>query len=554
MILLFLLAADLILHNGRILTVDQKFRVAEAVAVEGQRITAVGANREVLKQRGPSTRMVDLKGRNVLPGLIDAHVHVLSAGLSEYRGALPPLDSDAAVQAYIRERMKSTPRGQWIVVPRTFPTRLKEMKMPTRDVLDVATEHPVMFDASYVWIVNSLALKMSGITRDTPNPPGGVIERGPDGEPNGILRNAGRMLKGLNRSESFTEQERLDAMEKQLRRYLDAGLTGVGDRAVGADDVALYEKLKASGKLPVRVALTWRLDSTPPADQLASRIRSSPWRSNAGDSWLKFVTFKVTLDGGMTIGTAYQRMPYGPFGKQLYGVTQSDWRGQLFIEPVKLESVFSAARDMGWQLTAHSQGGGAVDVMMDVFEKLDAVKPLKPTRSHPMHASFQTPEAIARLKKMDLPADVQPAWLYLDGPALSRVFPHGGMKYFFPLKTYREAGIRLAGGSDHMIGFDKNKAVNPYNPFLGMWTAVTRKMITGEVQAPEQRISREDALRMYTDWAAYIQFAEHERGTIETGKLADLVVIDKDYLKCADDQIKDIEPVMVILDGKLVRQ
>ena len=122
------------------------------------------------------------------------------------------------------------------------------------------------------------------------------------------------------------------------------------------------------------------------------------------------------------------------------------------------------------------------------------------------------------------------------------------------MKTYRDAGIKLAGGSDHMIGFDKNRAVNPYNPFLGMWTAVTRKMINGEVQAPEQRIGREDALRMYTDWAAYIQFAEKERGSIEKGKLADLVVIDRDYLKCPEDQIKDIQPVMVILDGKVVRQ
>jgi predicted amidohydrolase YtcJ len=554
MLLLLILAADLILHNGKVLTVDDRFSIAQAIAVEGNRIVAVGDNRQVLTRRGAATRVIDLKGKTVLPGLIDAHVHVLSAGLSEYRGALPPLDSEEAVRAYIRQQMAQTPKGAWIVVPRTFPTRLKEMKMPTKELLDVATEHPVMFDASYVWVVNSLALQLSGITRDTPNPPGGVIERGADGEPNGILRNAGRLLKGLNRAERFSEAEQLDAIEKQLNRYLDAGLTGVGDRAVTDNDVRLYGKLEEAGKLPIRVALTWRLDASPPVEEVVSRIRTSVWRSKAGSQWLRFTTFKVTLDGGMTIGTAYQRVPYGEFGKQLYGLTQPDWRGQLFIPPPKLETILGAARDMGWQLTAHSQGGGAVDTLIDVFEKLDAVRPIKETRSHPMHASFQSVEAIAKLKKMGLPADVQPAWLYLDGPALERVFPGGGMKYFFPLKTYRDAGILLAGGSDHMIGFDKNRAVNPYNPFLGIWTAVTRRMVNGQVQAPEQRIGREDALRMYTRWAAYIQFADHERGTIEAGKLADLVVIDRDFLRCPEDDLARIQPVMVIVDGKVVRQ
>jgi predicted amidohydrolase YtcJ len=142
--------------------------------------------------------------------------------------------------------------------------------------------------------------------------------------------------------------------------------------------------------------------------------------------------------------------------------------------------------------------------------------------------------------------------LYLDGPALSKVFPRDGMKYFFPLKTYRDAGIELAGGSDHMIGFDKNRAVNPYNPFLGMWTAVTRKMTDGRILHPEQCIGREDALRMYTVWAAYVQFAEKERGSIEQGKLADLTVINRDYLKIPADQIREIEPVMTVIDGKVV--
>src|SRR5579862_9114853 len=162
--------ADLILRNGKVLTVDSRFSIAQAVAVKAGKITAVGSDQIVMAERGPQTRVIDLHGKTVLPGLFDSHVHPLGAGLSEFRAKLPPLNSYAAVQDYIRARAKITPKGAWIVVPRTFPTRLEELRMPTRKDLDVDQDHPVAFDASYVWIANSLALKISGITRDTPNP------------------------------------------------------------------------------------------------------------------------------------------------------------------------------------------------------------------------------------------------------------------------------------------------------------------------------------------------------------------------------------------------
>ncbi len=545
--------ADLILHNGKIVTVDRNFSIRQAVAIKGGKIAAAGTSEAILKaERGTETRVIDLKGRMVLPGLIDAHVHPLGAGLSEFRAPLPPLDSYAAVQSYIREQAKLTPKGQWIVVPRTFPTRLKEMRMPTRKVLDAAKEHPVMFDASYVWVVNSKALEVSGIDRNTPNPPGGVIVRDEKGDPNGILKNAGALLKGLRRTKTFSEEERLQALEAMLKRYAAAGLTTIGDRAVSQGSVALYRKLRARGPLPVRAVLTWRLGSVPPAEEVATVIRKSDWTTNQGDNWLKFGAFKLTLDGGMTIGTAYQRHPYGVFGKQLYGQTDPDDRGQRFIPVGKLASILDAARDKGWQLTAHSQGGGAVDALLDAFETLDRERPIAPTRSHVMHASFQSPEAIARMKRFGVLADAQAAWLYLDGPALTKVFGNDGMRYFYPLRSYVDAGIIVAGGSDHMIGFDKNSAVNPYNPFLGMWTAVTRKMKDGAVLHPEERISREEALKMYTIWAAYLQFDDGKKGSIEPGKLADLVVIDRDYMTCPEDQIKAVEPVATIIGGKIV--
>ena len=547
--------ADLILHGGKVITVDRSFSIQEAIAIENGSIAAVGKNADILKQyRGSHTRVVDLRGRTVLPGLIDSHVHALSAGLSEYRAPMPQIHSFADIQRYLREQAAKVRKGEWIVVPRTFPTRLSEMRMPTKEVLDVVTDHPVLYDASYVSVVNSYALKMSGVTKDTPDPPLGEIGREKNGEPNGILRNALSVIKGppdTEHSQKFTEQEKLDALERMLKRYVAAGLTTVGDRAVLQEDVDLYQKLKSEHRLPVRSVLTWRLPTKAPVDQLVTEIKNSPWTTNKGDDWLKFGSFKVTLDGGMTIGTAYQRQPYGPFGAQLYGEANPDNRGQLLVPPDKLFTIMRAARDKGWQLTAHAQGGGAVDVMLDTLAKLNDERSIAPSRSLLIHASFQSPEAIARMKKLGILGDVQPIWLYLDGPAIEKVFGHPGMRYFIPLRTYRKSGIVLAGGSDHMIGFDKNKATNPYNPFLSMWIAVARKMTSGEVLYPEERLTRQEALQMYTTWPAYMQFNEQNRGSIERGKLADVVVIDRDYLSCPEDQIKNIEPLMTIVNGQV---
>lgn len=547
--------ADLILYNGKIVTVDPNFSIRQAVAIKNGRIAAVGANQAILKaERGPSTRVIDLGGRTVLPGLIDSHLHPLEAGLSEFREPLPPLDSFAAIQDYIRAQARKTPKGQWIIVPRTFPTRLKELRMPTREVLDVATEHPVLFDASYVVVVNTLALKLSGITRDTPNPPHGEIVKDPNGEPNGILRNAQSLLKGLKPAATFSEQEKLAALERMLRMYREAGITTIGEGGATPEEISLYERLKAERRLPVRVVMTWWVNIGRPAEEIIAEIRSRPWRTNQGDDWLKFGAFKVNFDGGMTIGTAYQRRPYGNFGRQLYGMTDPNDRGQLFATPEKFLAVFRAARDRGWSLSAHTQGGGAIDLFLDTMEALDREKPIAPTRSHLIHASFQSPEAIARMKRLGIAADVQAAWLYCDAPALEKVFGYEGLRYFFPLRSYLDAGVHVAGGSDHMIGYDKNRAVNPYNPFHGMWVSITRKTNRGRVIHPEERVTREEALKTYTIWAAWRLFAENTLGSIEPGKLADLVVLDRDYLTCPEDDILAIEPVMVVQEGKIVFQ
>lgn len=545
--------ADLILHNGKILTVDRTFSIAQAIAVKSGKISRVGASAAVLKaERGANTRVVDLQGKTVLPGLIDSHVHAIGAGLSEWKAKLPPLDSIGDIQNFIRERAKTTPAGDWIVVPRTLPPRLKEQRFPTKQDLDVVTTHPVAFDGSYVWSANTLGLKISGITRDTPNPPGGEVVKGADGEPNGILRNANKLLKGIRDEAKFSERERLDALETMLKLYAASGLTTVGDRAVTAPDVATYQSLKQASRLPVRTVLTWRIDAGGRIEDIEREINSRDWTTNKGDEWLKFGTFKVTLDGGQSVGTAYQRMPYGPYGRQLYGQTNPDARGTLFVDKEKLTRIFRAARNKGWQLTSHAQGGGAIDTLLDAFEALDKEKPIAPSRSHVMHGSFMSDEAIARMKRMGIIADVQGGWLHFDVPALEKVFGYKNMRYFFPLQSYLKAGIVIAGGSDHMIGHDKNRAVNPYNPFFNMWMSITRRTREGVEVYAEEKITREQALRMYTNGSAYLMFSEKELGSLEAGKYADFVVISEDFLKCTDDAFRNITPKATVVGGKAV--
>jgi len=538
--------ADLILHSGKIVTVDSAFSIAEAVAVKNGQIIAVGRTPDILaRERGPKTQVIDLKGQTVLPGLTDTHMHPLGAALSEYNTPFAVLRSFADIQNYIRQQAAKTPKGQWIQVPKTFPGRLTEMRMPDRTVLDATQDHPVYYDASYAAAVNSYALKMNGITKDTLDPPASRIVKDAKGEPNGILvGRASSLIKNAPRARAFTELEQIDALEHMLKRYSAAGLTSIGDRGTTADAFRFYGILRKQNRLPVRVVMTARLG--------ADEIERSTWVTGQGDAWLKWGSFKVGLDGGMNAGTAYMREPYGPFGAQLFGIADADNHGIINFTPDELLKVMRAAYNKGWQLSAHSQGGGAVDALLATFETLNKEKPIAPSRSHWIHASFLSEHAIARAKAIGILVDVQPDWLHFDGVSLSKVMSKDAMRYFTPLRSLVDAGVKFAGGSDHMVGWDKNTAINAYNPFLGMWIAITRKTTQGVVIHPEQRLTREEALKMYTAWAAYLQHSDGERGSIEVGKLGDFVVLDRDYLTCLEDDIRKIEPVMTIVSGRVV--
>jgi predicted amidohydrolase YtcJ len=221
----------------------------------------------------------------------------------------------------------------------------------------------------------------------------------------------------------------------------------------------------------------------------------------------------------------------------------------LYVPRENVFAMAQAADELGWQMTSHVTGGGSLDILLDAYEAANRIKPIAGLRFTATHANFPDERAIERARNLRIAFDVQPAWLYFDGPAISDVFGPDRMKHFLPLRSLIDAGIVVGGGSDHMIRFDPRLATNPYHPFFGMWMAITRKMTDGNVLHAEQRISRFEALKMWTWNNAYLMFAEKQVGSIEPGKLADMVVVTKDFATCAEDDLKDIEALQTIVGG-----
>jgi predicted amidohydrolase YtcJ len=548
--------ADLIVHNAQVITMDARGTIAEAVAVKGDRILAVGTGKTVLGHKGPATQLIDAKGRSVLPGLYDSHTHSVGAALSELGEPLPYLQSLQDVFAYIRKKAEATPEGEWIVLRFAFPTRLKEARFPTRQELDqAAPKHPVWYNAGPAGLVNTMGLKVSGITRDTPNPPNGVVVKDPrTGEPTGMLRNAAGLLKGLP-ADKQTPGDRQKAVQKLFAMYNEHGITSVSDRNAGREALDLYLALAKAGTLTVRVNVARSFNPYGTREEVARRFDALPGKEGLGGPtgkggvWVRIGPIKFFLDGGMLNGTAYMRQPW-PKG-ETYQIVEDDYRGLLFVPPEQVKIVVEEAAKRKWSVTAHCAGEGAMDVLLDAYEFVDRTTPIKDLRFCITHANFPSLRNLERCRALGVCADVQPAWLYKDGDTLARVLGPDRIRWFQPYKSWMKY-TTIGGGSDHMIKYDPLQATNPWDPWLGIRTAVTRATESGQVLVPEECIDRVEALRMYTINNAYLHHEEKEKGSLEPGKLADLILLDRDYLKCEAKQLGDIRVLRTIVGGKTV--
>ncbi len=548
---------DLILHHGRVVTVDPAFSIHQAVAVKDGRILKVGTDEAVLADKGPNTELVDLGGKMVLPGLMDSHAHPADACLTELDHAIPPMERIQDVLDYIQARTRAVREGGWIEVRQVFITRLREQRYPTRAELDrVAPKHPVIFATGPDASLNSLALKLSGIDRDFKVTDGGtglVEKERTTGEPTGILRNCTRYVKVQPAGRPPSRADRVRRLKELFADYNSVGITSVGERDASPDEIEIYKELRGSGGLTVRASLSQHIESIGSLTNILENIRqvSRDPLFKERDDWLRIIGVKTYLDGGMLTGSAYLRQPWGV--SEIYSIRDPSYRGVRFIPQERLVPMVRAAVECGLQFTAHSVGDGAVHALLDAYAEIDKELPVRHTRPCISHSNFMSREAVEQAARLGVMVDIQPAWLYLDAHTLVKQFGYERLRYFQPLRSLFEAGAVAGGGSDHMQKIGSLRSVNFYNPFLGMATAITRRAKLSEQPLhPEEALTREQAIRFYTINNAHVLGCEDKLGSLEMGKLADLIVLDTDLLTCPEDRIAETQVLRTYVNGRLV--
>ncbi|HLA39966.1 MAG TPA: amidohydrolase family protein, partial [Candidatus Glassbacteria bacterium] len=382
--------ADLIFYNGRVVTVDSAFSVAGAAAVKGERIEAVGTDKEILALAGPETKKIDLAGRSLLPGLIEAHAHPDMASLSEIDRPLSNPRTVKECLEWISGMVKLKSPGEWIVHPKLFATRLAELRPPTLAELDsVAPDNPVFLNGSYGGSVNSAALAASGVTQKTDH--SGLLRDPDTGRLNGKLHFTALPLLKLPKKPVRSIPERAQALAKMLALYNRVGFTSFTDGEISLEDTVLYKYLKDNGNLTLRAYLNVynpvEFEGRPLEDVLRD-VRSLGVKTGDGDEWVRIGALKTLIDGGILTGTAYLRQPWGPKAREIFGVVDPEYRGIPRMSADEFYVFARAGAEAGWKITAHVTGGAGVDLMLDAFERVNESAPVKPLRCSFIHGNF----------------------------------------------------------------------------------------------------------------------------------------------------------------------
>jgi len=556
--------ADLIIRNANVLTVDRAFSKAQALAIAGDKIIAVGSNDEIAQFIGPETKQLDAAGKTLLPGLYDSHVHSYRASASEFGAPMPVLGSLRDAFSYIRQKAATQPAGSWIILERVYPTRMKEGRLPTKAELDAAApDNPVYWNCGPVSYANSKALAISGITPQTPDPrPGELVRDKKTGQLTGLLRNAAQLLKVVAPARQPSPGEQREALKHLYHLYNQQGITSIAERRTDVASIELFRDLAKSGELTLRINCTRMMDPVPQTLEAAIKKLDEMTHgtdgtavygpTGHGDDWVRIGPFKVLLDGGMLIGTAFMREPWGT--GDTYQITDPHYRGILNVKPELLNPLYLEAAKRGWQLTAHCTGEASMDVLLNCYEAIQQQMDIRHRRFEICHANFQSKQNLTRCMDLGIVADMQPAWLYKDGASLVKTLGKKRMQWFQPLKTWMDHGLNIGAGSDHMVILDSFAATNPWNPWLGMWVALTRQTERGEVHNPSESLTREQVVRFYTINNARLNFEETKKGSLEAGKYADLILIDRDITTCPVDHVRQTKVVWTMVGGKMVYQ
>ena len=552
----FLLAehADLVLHNGNILTVDTNFTQATSLAIKDGKVLAVGTHSKVRPFIGETTALLDLQGQTVLPGLIETHVHAIGAGLAALNTAYVELTSIAEIQNWLKTETRQHPPGTWIRVPRADITRLAERRHPTPQELDRASPlHPVVFTAARKNVLNTLAFQKLGITNDTERFDGGNVIFDRSGKPM-MLTGGNNEIRKQFPAPVYSQSQRQESLLAMHRRYNAVGITSIFERANNKAGYLLYTQLHEAGKLTLRSTHTIRQQFRS-ADQVASFTASLGLMTGQGNDWVRVGPLKITVDGGIHWGTTHLREPYGPRRIRFYalnGIQEPAWQGNLSYPVDLMTDIFRAGHKLGWQMCCHVTGDAGVDKVLEALEKANRDIPLTTRRFTLTHAYFPALDSIKLAQRLGVCVDTQPYLYYKDSAAMAEVYGPRWAERFIGLGDWMRGKVPTAINSDHMIGTDPNHSMNSFNPFLLMSIAIRRQNDQGKVLGSRQKISRQDAIRSYTSTAAYLSFDEARKGALEPGKLADLIIINRDILTCPEDEIKDIRVLKTMVGGKFV--
>jgi hypothetical protein len=521
--------ADTVLVNGKVVTLDSAGRISEAIAIRGGRILAVGTTEEILAYAGSKTERVELGGKIVVPGFADNHYHSIGGGpgvdLSRTRTLQEVLDRIAA-------RARETPEGEIVVTNSDWHEgQLAEQRLPYRDDLDRASpRHPVVVvRGGHEYILNSAALARFGIEESVQAPEGGSVGRYLDGRLNGELVDAAKSLVKLPPGPELSAEERLEALATEYHRLNQAGLTSIRYASASSAFYRELEQFKKLGPMPLRVSVLLRVQDTADLENLDIA-------PEAGDEWLRVAGIKLGVDGGFEGGLT--REPYEePWGRRgtFYGLQTIPT--EPYVELVR------ALNRKGWRVATHAVGDAAIDLVLDAYEKANEDSSIVDRRFAIEHGFIPRQDQLPRMKALGVHLAAQ-NHLYLAAPSLVKYWGASRARWVTPLRAYLDAGIPVSLGTD--------APVVPYPPLWVLYHFVTRDTLSAGVMGEDQRVSREEALRAMTLGGAALTFEETERGTVEPGKVADLVVLEEDILTCPPERVRDMAVALTMVGGWIV--
>lgn len=531
--------ADLVLHSGKIWT-GYGNPVAEAISILGNKVMASGSNAGIKASVGPDTKVVDLGGRFAMPGLNDAHLHLISTGL--LRGKVDATPDAAptrrALLAALQARAAKTPKGQWVTARGFDQTRYPDGQMPTVKELDAALpDHPVSVTRAcgHITVVNSLALAQAGIDNDTPDPDGGLIGR-ENGQLTGMLaENAQNLVYDVQPTPPLAQI--IDAIEAGGRHLLQFGITSCMDAAVGQVDgmteIEAYRQAESSGRLPVRVWATLLGD---PGSSIVEPCHAMGLVTGSGSDMFRIGGVKIFTDGSAGGRTAWMRRPY---------VGQPDNIGIQMLPDAQLFELVDRYAALGYTLVCHGIGDAAIDQLVRAYERVRAANPKHTNRHRIEHCGYVDDALNQRMLKAGVLPAPQQAFIYDFGDAYVSVLgPERGLGSY-PIGTWDRLGMKPSTGSDSPV-------CSP-NPFPDLYAMLTRKTHKGTVMDASEILTPEQALRAYTENGAYSQGAEKVKGRLEPGMLADIAVFSNDLLTAAPEKIlRQTHCEMTILDGRIV--